>query len=126
MQVLIQEPTNITPFVHLDSAKRTFIIEGTSIPENETKFFKPVIDWFNEYVTNPNDVTEVTFKMDYFNTFSSKKILDILTQLEELSNKKNKKVIINWMYRDGDEDMKEAGEEFEAIVNLEFKIAPFH
>ena len=57
--------------------------------------------------------------MTYFNTASSKIILDILMKLEELHEAGNE-VMIEWHYEEDDEDMQEAGEEYSEIVEVPF------
>jgi hypothetical protein len=57
--------------------------------------------------------------MTYFNTASSKIILDILMKLEELHEDGNE-VLIEWHYEEDDEDMQEAGEEYSEIVEVPF------
>jgi hypothetical protein len=66
-------------------------------------------------------VTEVDVKLEYFNTSSSKCILDLFKQLEKL-NQQNTEVKINWYYEEDDEDMAEAGEDYDAIIDLPFKM----
>jgi hypothetical protein len=58
------------------------------MPENPNEFYQPIIDGIKEYKTNPNKETILYFKMDYFNTASSKKILEILSFLQEIHKKK--------------------------------------
>jgi hypothetical protein len=45
-------------------------------------------------------------------------LLDLFKRLETISNK----VVINWYYEQDDEDMLEAGEDYEAIINVPFKM----
>jgi hypothetical protein len=110
--------------INLDKNRSRFEFYGKSMPENPTEFFEPVINWFREYVKNPNKETIVIFKMDYFNTASSKKILDILTILNEI-HKKKQSVVVNWYYRPTDEDMLETGETFSEIVHIPFRLLTY-
>ena len=84
-----------TPEVNLDIQKGVFEIVGKSFPEDPQNFFDPLIDWFREYVTNPNPETVVKFKLDYFNTASYKKIMDILHILHEIKVI-GKDILIHW------------------------------
>ena len=59
--------------------------------------------------------------MEYFNTSSSKCILDLFKQLESLNNGETE-VNVNWYYEEDDEDMAEAGEDYDAIISLPFKM----
>ena len=55
-------------------------------------------------------------KLEYFNTASSKIILDIFTAIEKIAN--DRKVV--WHYDKDDEDMLEAGEDYQALIMLPF------
>ncbi len=116
--------TQFTPEVNLDKDRSRFEFYGKSLPEDCNEFFNPIIDWFRLYVTTPNRETIVIFKLDYFNTSTSKKFLEILNILKEIHRQK-KPIIIHWYYRVGDEDMFETGETFSEMVSLPFKIMPF-
>ena len=116
--------TTDTLEVNLDKEKSRFEFYGKSLPEDPNEFFKPIINWFKEYVKNPNKETTLIFKFDYFNTASSKKILDILSTCQEI-HKKKLPIIVNWYYRPTDEDMLETGETFSEIVQIPFKFLPF-
>ena len=119
MLPLILDKTQDTPEIILDKAGSKFDFSGNSIPENTKKFFQPVFDWIEEYNKNPNDETVVNFKMIYFNTSSTKSILDIMIQFKELA-KNGEMLIINWYFSEQDEDMLEAGEGFSKMVRFPF------
>lgn len=121
MEALKLEATEDTPRVILDKAKNTFTFEGRSLPEDVNSFFQPILDWFEDYRNTPNNDTIVNFKMDYFNTASSKKILDLLMKLEEI-NENGNEVKIKWYYQEDDEDMEEAGEEFGEMVDIPIEL----
>ena len=61
-------------------------------------------------------------QLEYFNTSSSKCILDVFKKLENLHNKSVAEVVINWYYEEDDEDMLEAGEDYQSILKLPFKM----
>ena len=120
MESIIIEGTRDTPGVILDSTNNKFEMNGKSLPEDVSSFYDPILAWIVEYSKNPNDETVFEMKMNYFNTASSKMLLDILFSLEELAEEGNK-VKINWHYKENDEDMKEAGEEYADIVEIPFE-----
>lgn len=110
-----------TPGIILDPEKEHFEIYGKSLPEDVSTFFEPVLNWLDEYAENPNSSTTFDFRLTYFNTASSKSLLDVLMKLEEL-NENGNDVTINWHYDEDDEDMLEAGEEYSEIVDIPFSI----
>jgi hypothetical protein len=121
MENLNLEGSAKTPTVKFDSQKGSLELKGRSIPENSIEFYKPLNDWIDEYATNPQAQTTVDIKLEYFNTSSSKCILDLFKLLEKL-NEKSTKVKINWFYEVDDEDMAEAGEDYQAIIDLPFEM----
>lgn len=112
--------TDDTPTVILDSDNEIFEISGRSLPEDVTAFYEPIIGWLDEYSSSPNTKTVFTFKLVYFNTASSKLLLDILMKLEQM-HEDGKDVLIRWYYPEDDEDMQEAGEEYADIVDVPFE-----
>ncbi len=120
MDVIKIKGTEDTPTIILDTEREIYEISGRSLPEDVAVFYDPVLNWLDEYAESPNEKTEFTFKLTYFNTASSKLLLDILLKLEELRENGND-VKILWYYPEEDEDMQEAGEEFNEIVDIPFE-----
>lgn len=116
MQIINLEGTEDTPKILLDKNNGIFEISGRSLPEDSAEFYNPVIEWLEEYKSNPNGSTDFIFKLEYFNTASSKLILDLLSQLEDIPG-----ATIHWYYHEDDEDMQEAGEEFSELVEVPFE-----
>jgi hypothetical protein len=112
--------TDDTPTVILDAENEVFEISGRSLPEDVTAFYEPIIRWLEDYSSNPNPKTIFTFKLVYFNTASSKLLLDILMKLEQM-HEDGKDMLIRWYYPEDDEDMQEAGEEYADIVDVPFE-----
>ena len=120
MEVLLLEGTEDTPKIILDKGNGIFEISGRSLPEDSAEFYKPVLEWIDEYGQDPNGSTEFVFKLEYFNTASSKLILDILSSLEDIDGTK-----IMWYFHEDDEDMEEAGEEFSELVEVPFEFRTY-
>lgn len=112
-----------TPYILFESDKGILEIKGKSIPENSIEFYKPVFEWLEGYSQNPAVSTEFRVRLEYFNTSSSKCILDIFRKLELIHAAGKSKVKVCWYYEADDEDMMEAGEDYKAIVKVPFEIA---
>lgn len=121
METIVREGTPKTPYIRFDGEKGIIEIKGRSIPENSIEFYKPLVDWLEEYTLLEKKQTAVNVQLEYFNTSSSKCILDIFKKLEVLF-KKGQKVEVNWYYDEDDEDMFEAGEDYQSIINIPFKM----
>lgn len=116
--------TDDTPNVILDANNEIFEISGRSLPEDVSAFYEPILNWLDEYAQNPNPKTIFTFKLEYFNTASSKLLLDILMRFEHMTED-GADVSIRWCYPDDDEDMQEAGEEYADIVDIPFEMEAY-
>lgn len=120
MHIYKADATDETPKVELNPTTGVFEFAGHSLPEDVTIFYNPILDWIDQYAESPKNPTKVIFKMDYFNTASSKLILDILMKMEEI-HEEHECIEVEWHFQEDDEDMEEAGEEFEDIVDLPFE-----
>ncbi len=120
MEAIKIKGTEDTPSVILDATENNMEISGRSLPEDVSSFYGPILNWLAEYSKSPNQKTIFNFRLVYFNTASSKLILDILMKLEEL-NKKGNNVVVRWYYPEDDEDMQEAGNEYADIVEVPFE-----
>jgi hypothetical protein len=118
MEDLKQEGSAKTPVVEFNS-NGELLLKGRSIPENSIEFYKPLIEWLESYSESPNSTTVLSVQLEYFNTSSSKCILDIFKKLESVSGSE---ISVKWHYEEDDEDMLEAGEDYEAIIDLPFEM----
>ncbi len=100
----------------MDPEKGNVEIKGRSIPENSVEFYKPLITWLTEYSAEEPKPTKVKFQLEYFNTSSSKCILDIFKRLEAMY-RKGWDIAISWCYDEDDEDMFESGEDYQSILS---------
>lgn len=113
-----------TPDVVFSKKDNLFKIEGMSLPEDVKTFYKPVLEWLSEYSKDPNQCTKMIFKLTYYNTSSSKIILNILNILKEI-HRNGKNVEVVWQFREEDEDMIDAGEDYSAATRLPFSFVQF-
>jgi len=124
MEKINIKETDTTPIVVLDKENGIFKFEGKTLPENVTVFYQPIIDWFTEYIENPNPETIIDLKLEYINTASSKALFSLFLKLEEIA-KKGFDIKIKWYYADDDEDMKDVGEEYEDVIKIPFEHIEF-
>lgn len=115
METIIIEDSSKTPSIVMDPVKGLVEIKGRSIPENSIEFYKPLIDWFDSYSEGGMKDTRVNIQLEYFNTSSSKCLLDILKRIE-MMYRKGWRIEIYWYYDEDDEDMYEAGEDYQSIL----------
>jgi len=123
MEKVSIKATSKTPKVEFDADSGVLEITGRSIPENSVDFYKPILEWLDNYedFAKNNKETVFKFKLEYFNTSSSKCILDIFRRLEKFHNN-GVTVVIKWYYDQDDEDMHESGEDFKEIMDIPVKL----
>lgn len=129
MEALILEPTEFTPKIIFDYENNNFEVSGFSRPEDVRSFYKPIINWleqFDEEVLKvdlerkyTSEPLKFVFKMDYFNSASAKFMLDILVELNKFFVR-GIPVQVDWYYEDGDDEILESGEELNEMVDFKF------
>jgi hypothetical protein len=119
MTPLIIQESQSTPKIVFDTDKNKFEITGNSLPEDVMDFYGPVYQWLREYIHQPNSKTEVTIKLLYCNSSSSKVLLDLLTLFDQIAVK-GYNVEVNWYYLEMDEDMLSTGKEYESMLSVPF------
>jgi len=124
MDAIKIEGTSQTPKVIFDKENNKIELSGHSLPENVQIFYSPLLEWVDAYMESPNEKTEVVFKMDYYNTASSKMIFELLKKFDKLFSQ-GKDVEIHWYFSEDDEDMEEAGEDYSSIVDVPFKLISY-
>ena len=78
------------------------------------------MEWIEQYALAPALKTECSFELEYFNSAARKSLIEILKVLNDM-HKRGCDVIILWKYDEGDDSMKELGEEYAHIFNLKFR-----
>lgn len=124
MEVLSIKGSHETPEVLFNKETGEFSISGKSLPEDVKEFYTPIINWINQYAESPNSETILKVKMDYFNTASSKMILEIFERIKDIYDSGHK-VGIDWYYQEDDEDMQDAGEDYADIVEVPFNFISY-
>lgn len=114
--------TDRTPHLLLDPQAGTILLHGCSIPENADRFYSPLHDALDVYIAAPAPRTVIRIELEYFNSSSSKYILDILKRLDDLHASRASQVTLEWRYAENDLDMQEAGEDYRSLLELPTKL----
>jgi len=114
--------TKTTPEIFFNCSANELSIKGESFPENTSEYYAPVFDWLEKYLENITDQeVVVNVELIYFNSSSSKVLMDLFDMLEE-SVQNGKQISVNWRYDEDNEMAAEYGEDF--MEDLEH--LPFH
>lgn len=107
MDDLFIKDTAQTPEIKFESSGR-ISISGKSLPEDPRKFYSPLFEWAEGLDI---ESVEIDMKLEYVNTSSSKRIIELLKTLDD--NRKIQSINLNWYYEVDDPDMLEFGEVIE-------------
>jgi hypothetical protein len=113
--------TEDTPAVIFDSTSNEFSISGRSFPEDSSEFYKPLIAWMQNYISEPNSTTVLKISLDYLNSSSIKQLLNLLLLLEKGAGM-GKDVKIIWYYNPDDDLMEIKGQELKSMLNVAFEL----
>ncbi len=116
-----EKGTFFIPNVYFNAATGNCELIGESYLENTFAFYQPLIDWIKEYSTSVQGPVTLNFGLTYFNTASSRSILDLLITLKEYEEKGGD-VTVNWSVQAWDEDMRQEIEDFSADADLPVNI----
>ena len=120
MEKITIESTAVSPQVIFDLSNNNFVVKGRSVVTEVDSFYAPLINWLEEAQGKINKRVDFVFDLEYFNIFSSKRILFILYRLADM-RKEGVDVNVIWHFSMDDDDMKEVGEDFACMVNLPFE-----
>ena len=117
MSTIQLEGTAKTPHIAFHDAPLSMEISGRSIPENSIAFYTPLLEWVGEHLKGGGSL-DVSIRLEYFNTSSSKCLMDLLKRVEQSPAK----ATVLWYYEEDYEDMLEAGEDYDAIIDMPFRL----
>lgn len=121
MNKLFHKQTKNTPFIHLDAQKRIFEISGVSFSEDIAEVYKPVLEWVDTNLPKLEGELLCKFHFDVLNSFSHKKIFNLLIKLNNYAQT-GKNIKIEWAHDEDDEDIMEMGEDLDELIDLPFII----
>lgn len=107
MEKLELESTLKSPKVLFDNKKGIINIEGRSILEDPASFYEVLFKWIEEYTKNPAEKTNITIKLEYLNSSSSKYLTGLFQLIERI---KDSEVFVKWYFEEQDESIEEIGQ----------------
>ncbi|HTL82597.1 MAG TPA: DUF1987 domain-containing protein [Bacteroidia bacterium] len=117
MQPLKIQNTIRTAGVDFDPVKGSLLVHGNSIPENSDGFFQPLHDWIEEFRKEYNGPVRFRVFMTYFNTAT---IRHIISMMKRLIHHYGDKLVIEWAYERGDEEIRDRGQDISEVVKFNF------
>ncbi len=112
------------PDINFNAESGIFEIAGESYLEDTTKFYAPVLKWLKEYIDQSYGSIILNIKLTYFNTSSSRSILDILYIVREFEENGGN-ITINWFYNGDDYEIEEEVEDYMIDTGLKINLIQF-
>ena len=120
MEDLHIEPTKNSPLVEFYTSGK-LVLAGSAYPENAREFFDPLIDWI---INIEVDTVDFDVIIEYMNTSSAKKLLELFQKLERNKLIGTRNII--WHYEKWDTDTLETGQILsESLPGLTFKYVEY-
>lgn len=117
----IQIPNNfLYPEIEFRLSDGILNYKGNSIIIDDNNYYQKSMDWLNKNILKFEDLVILNFEFNMFCTSSTDEIINILNILKE--NVSEEKLVINWFYKNGDNDTKEIGEYINIILNIKMNI----
>lgn len=114
MKEIIQS-TDQTPEITIDKERKRITFKGVMIPENPVSHFSKLSEIIFDLYNSTKSIT-LEFELEYFNTGSAKYLFDLLQKFNDKS-----KVKVIWIFESDDEDILEAGKDFEELTGINFE-----
>jgi hypothetical protein len=92
-------------------------IKGRGLFGNNTDVTEQILNWIDEYLKNPAEITYVIFAFEYLNSSSTIIIVSILRKLSQVILQ-SEKLVIQWYFEDDDEDILERGEYISLTLDI--------
>jgi hypothetical protein len=104
----------LIPQVHFDATTGNCEIVGESYLEETKEFYQKLVKWLQDYMTEVKGNITLSIKLTYFNTSTSRCLLDIFRILKTYQLQKHE-VTVNWYVKHEEDFSVEEVEDF--IVN---------
>ena len=122
MENISIEPTKKS--LEVECSPGYFKLSGNSILSDPRKFFKPIVEWVEEYIQAPKDVTTIDLKLEYVDTASVQSVFDIMRMFKPLQEN-GKEVNVNFYFEFDDPELLELGEIMEGRLGIKFNFIEY-
>lgn len=109
------------PTVSLDPQIGKCLLAGESYLEDTVKFYEPILNWFTEYTQKVQKPIHLDIRLTYFNTSSSRSLLDIFYILKEY-REEGGVVQVDWHIKPTDNELREEIEDYILDTELDINI----
>lgn len=112
------------PTVHFNAKTGICEITGESFLEDTIEFYRHLTDWIDKYIEKVKGPLALIIKLSYFNTSTSRSILDILNLLKDYEEDGGE-IVVNWHFDENDVDMEEDIDDYIIDTGLDINKIPY-
>ncbi len=114
-----------TPTIDFNADTGICQLSGESFLEDTAEFYYPVLEWLEDYINTVKGPIALIIKLTYFNTSSSRSILDMLYLLKDYKDAGGE-VVVNWHFSEKDVDTEEEIDDNIMDTGLDINKIPFN
>jgi hypothetical protein len=119
--LVIEKATSVMPYINFNAETGVCEIEGQSYITNTYAFYEPIYNWLERFIDYTHKEIDFNIKITYFNTSSSKCILEILRILRRFRDKGGK-LFVTWHLNKQDEDLEDEVQYFSIATGIEINL----
>ena len=109
------------PSVNFNAETGILEISGESYLEDTRSFYIPLVSWIEQYIKEAKRPISLNFRLSYYNTSSSRCIMELFYPLKEYQEEGGE-VSIYWYYNEDDIEVQEEIEDFEIESGLKINL----
>ena len=98
-------------------------ITGKAVHSDVQDTFSHFNKQVSKYAKEPANTTAVDISLSYVNATSKRSIVQFFKLLESM-NEQGFEITVNWHFDSEDEELRELGEIFSSMFNIEIKLVP--
>lgn len=110
------------PIITYDEIKAVVNIKGRSISSEVQEYFNEFLPYFRDCLSKDPKDLEVVIQLEYFNTKTSKILMDFFGIIKDEVVEKGFNPDVTWHVEKGDEDLIEVVGDYEYLTNIKMKI----
>ncbi len=109
------------PYINFNAQTGACEIEGQSYITNTYAFYEPIYSWLEKFISITEQDIKFDIKITYFNTSSSKCILEILRILKRF-REQGGNLSVSWHLNRQDEDLEDEVQYFSIATGVEIDL----
>lgn len=115
MSIVKMKADEYSPKISFDKSIAQLNISGRSVQENPEPWYNELWEQLSDAISS-KQLSSIRFYLDYFNTASAKQLYRLLQKITSASQS----IKIIWAFEADDEDMQEAGEDYQEMLKTKF------